>query len=116
MRELIGSHELALLILTDTVAAPVSPKIILAMRNDIYNYAARAEWLGVGICGNRSVAPGLHDEEFAQTLTKIVGTGNETLSFRSAAKCLGEDCEKYGGSVLACEQALELIHASDWRY
>jgi hypothetical protein len=51
--------------------------------------------------------------EFGQALTKIVGNGNEALSFRAAANALAEDCRKYGGRVLACEKVLELTHTSE---
>jgi len=83
------------------------PQIVLAMWHDTYGYATRVEWLGVGINGNRSVAPGVDAAEFGQALTRIVGTGNEALSFRAAANALAEDCRRYEGRVLACEKVLE---------
>ena len=85
----------------------------MAQWYDTYDYARRIEWMGVGIYGNRRVAPRVEAEEFGQALTRIVGTGTEAESFRTAAKALVGDCNKYRGRELACEKILELTHYSE---
>ncbi|KAK0220219.1 hypothetical protein IW262DRAFT_1383384 [Armillaria fumosa] len=83
------------------------PQIILPAWYDCYEYAARIEWLGVGIHGNKSAGSGIEAVELGRALTRIVGDGDEAERFRAVAKELGEDTRRYSGRVMACDKLLE---------
>lgn len=72
------------------------------------DYAARVEWLGIGVYGNKKSAPGVEASELVRALIRIVGEGDEAARFRAAAKSLAEDTRKYSGQVMACDKIMEL--------
>ena len=89
------------------------PQVVVAQWYDTYEYAARVEWLGIGIYGNPNAAPGVDGAEFGQALMRIIGAGKEAKGFRAAAKALEEICQKTGGRVLACDKILEMTYQSE---
>lgn len=72
------------------------------------NYAARIEWLGIVIHGNKNVTSGIEAIELGRALIRIVGDGDEAVRFRAVAKELGEDTQRYSGRVIAYDKILEL--------
>lgn len=72
------------------------------------DYAARVEWLGIGIYGNKKSAPRVEASELSRALTKVIGGGDEAVRFRAAAKSLAEDTRNYSGQVMACDKIMEL--------
>jgi len=79
------------------------PHLVLPVWFDTYDFAGKAEYLGVGIYGSRSTAPHIGAEEFAKALNAIVGSGPKADAMRGRAKELGEDCARSEGRVVACE-------------
>ena len=71
------------------------PQVILAQWCDLYDNANRAEYRGIGIYGNRSVAPDIDADEFPVALSRVVGNGPEAEGYRSAG-CV----EQLGGEEL----------------
>ncbi|KAK0196224.1 putative UDP-glucoronosyl and UDP-glucosyl transferase [Armillaria mellea] len=84
------------------------PQIVLPMWYDCYDYAARVEWLGIGIYGNKKSAPGVEASELSGALTRVIGGGDEAARFRATAKSLAEDIRNYTGQVMACDKIMEL--------
>ncbi|PBK62377.1 UDP-Glycosyltransferase/glycogen phosphorylase [Armillaria solidipes] len=84
------------------------PQVVLPMWYDCYDYAARIEWLGIGIYGNKKSAPRVEASELSRALIKVIGGGDEAARFRAAAKSLAEDTRNYSGQVMACDKIMEL--------
>src|ERR1700712_967395 len=58
------------------------PQIILPIWADLYDYAIRTEWLGVGIWASRRTAPSWTSEEIGQAFLRAIGNGEEAKSMR----------------------------------
>ncbi|KAI8936459.1 hypothetical protein NX059_006865 [Plenodomus lindquistii] len=56
----------------EALAAGV-PQVICPRWLDTYEFATRAEWLGVGMIGNKSAAPGLIGKELAVAIESVIG-------------------------------------------
>lgn len=50
------------------------PQVLLPQWFDCYDFASRAEWLGIGVYGNRAVAPHVEAEEFGRALIRATNT------------------------------------------
>ena len=80
------------------------PQIILATWFDTYEYAARIEYLGIGIYGNKTAAPGASTEEFGNALSAILlDKSDKSQRMHERAKTLGDLCQKSGGRKYACD-------------
>ena len=78
--------------------------MVLGAWADTYDCAARTEYLGIGIWGNRKRAPYIEAKEFEKALSKAVD--DEGIKKRVAE--LRSVCEKAGeGRVNACNRVLE---------
>jgi UDP:flavonoid glycosyltransferase YjiC (YdhE family) len=78
------------------------PQLVLAQWYDTYDYACRAKYLGIGVYGNRSVAPFVNSAEFRQALITVVGNQSQSASaMKERARSLGEVCKRSGGRALA---------------
>lgn len=85
------------------------PQIILAQWFDLYEMATRAEYRGIGIFGNRNVAPDIETVEFGTSIARLVNPGKESEGFRMRAQQTGELCRKAGGKRAAVDKVLEII-------
>ncbi|KAI9713657.1 MAG: hypothetical protein M1812_006629 [Candelaria pacifica] len=88
------------------------PQIILPMWLDLYDFAERAEYLGVGLMGNRRAAPTVDPVELSDVLLTVVGQeGKEetSIAMRDRAKVLAKIAQQKGGRGLACEAILSRI-------
>ena len=85
------------------------PQIILAQWYDLYDMAIRAEYRGIGIYGNRNVAPDIEAVEFGTAIWRLVRPGEELEGFRTRAKAVAEVCRKAGGKRTAVDKLLEII-------
>ncbi|KAF5382861.1 hypothetical protein D9757_007252 [Collybiopsis confluens] len=93
----------------EAVSAGV-PHVILPVWYDTYDYATRAEWLGIGIWGSRRRAPKAESSEFGQALLRVAGLSLEAEGFRAKAKRLAESCKtRYTGRVLAADEVLKML-------
>ena len=73
---------------------------------DLYDYAARAEYLGIGIYANKLVAPSVDATEFGAALVAVLKPGS---TYSQKARALGKVCEeKCGGSDMGARRLLEV--------
>ena len=86
------------------------PQIILAQWYDLYDMAVRAEYLGIGIYGNKNVAPEIEAVEFGAAVARLVRPGRESEGFRTRAKDVAEACRKAGGKRAAVDKLMEIIN------
>lgn len=85
------------------------PQVILAQWYDLYEMAARVEYLGIGIYGNKSVAPGIEALEFGTAVARLVRPGKELEGFRTRAKVVAEACRKAGGKKTAVDKLMKIV-------
>ena len=95
--------------LTYTLCRAGLPQIILAQWYDLYDMAVRAEYLGIGIYGNKSVAPDIEAVEFGTAVARLIQPGKESERFRTRAKAVAEACRKAGGKKTAVDKLIEII-------
>ena len=72
----------------------------LARLYDLYDNANKAEYRGIGIYGNRSLALDTDVDEFAAALSWVVGTGPKIKGYRSSALGISGLCRAAGGEEL----------------
>jgi UDP:flavonoid glycosyltransferase YjiC (YdhE family) len=82
--------------------------VVLPMWVDLYDYATRVEWLGIGVWGNKASAPNWTAEELSDAFLKVLGNDTEAISMRERAKELGELFQSKPGSVCAAEELVKL--------
>lgn len=80
------------------------PQIVLAQWYDTYDFAARAEFLGIGVYGNKSVAPGVEKEELARALKSSIEE-----SVKEKVGRLKEICRSSGGRKGAADTIVGLV-------
>ena len=85
------------------------PQIILAQWYDLYDMAVRAEYVGIGIYGNRSVAPEIDGTEFGAAISRLLSPSGEAKKFALKAKEIGEICRGAPGKKGAVSKILELV-------
>ena len=86
------------------------PQIILAQWYDLYDMAVRAEYRGIGIYGNKKVAPDIEAVEFGAAVARLIQSGNESEGFRTRAKAVAEACRKAGGRKAAVDKLVEIMN------
>ena len=75
--------------------------------------AVRAEYRGIGIYGNKNVAPDIEAVEFGTAVARLVQPGKESEGFRTRAKAVAEACRKAGGKRTAVDKLIEIIEANE---
>ena len=104
------SSESSFTYLSDTVAADRYrngvPHVVLPAWQDCYENAARAEWLGIGVYGNKTRAPNINDRELSKALMS-------DRSYKEKALDLAKLCQKKEGRVAAAEKIVELARNPD---
>ena len=80
---------------------------------DLYEMAVRAEYRGIGIYGNRNVAPDIETVEFGAAVTRLVRPGRESEGFRTRAKAVAEVCRRAGGRRTAVDKLIEIIEGKE---
>ncbi|KAH0828098.1 glycosyltransferase family 1 protein [Lanmaoa asiatica] len=84
------------------------PHIVLPVWYDTFHYASRAEFLDIGIFGNKTCAPSVRADEFGRALLRITGNTEEAINFKMSAERLKERCRVNGnGRELACGAILK---------
>jgi UDP:flavonoid glycosyltransferase YjiC (YdhE family) len=83
------------------------PQTILAQWFDLYDMAVRAEYVGIGIYGNQSVAPEIDVTEFGAAVSRLLVPG-EAEKFARKAKEVGEACKMAPGKKGVAAKILEL--------
>ena len=72
--------------------------------------ATRAEYRGIGVFGNKSVAPDFETFEFGAAVARLITPGKESEGFRARAQQIGELCRKAGGKRAAVDKMLENMY------
>ena len=71
------------------------------------------EYRGIGIHGNKNVAPDIEAGELGAAVGKLVRPGKESEGFRTRAKAVGELCRKAGGKRAAVDKLLEIVEGRE---
>ena len=69
----------------------------------------RAEYRGIGIFGNKNVAPDFEAVELGSAIARLVKPGRESEGFRTRAQRIGELCRAAGGKRAAVDKILEIV-------
>ncbi|KAL4899849.1 hypothetical protein BDW74DRAFT_106774 [Aspergillus multicolor] len=85
------------------------PHVVLPAWQDCYENAARAEWLGIGVYGNKSRAPDISGAELSKALTKVLSN----KSYLEKAAKLQKLCQVKEGRVEAAERIADLAARPD---
>lgn len=80
------------------------PHVILPAWQDCYENAARAEWLGIGVYGNRSRAPSIDGKELSRALLKVMNN----KSYKDKSVEMSKLCHKKEGRVAGAEKIVEI--------
>ncbi|EDO01043.1 hypothetical protein SS1G_03517 [Sclerotinia sclerotiorum 1980 UF-70] len=84
------------------------PQVVLPMWVDLYDFAIRVEFLGVGVWGSRGVAPYWKAEELSSVFLKLVGDSEEAISMRKRALELSRPWKEKPGRVTAAHELAKL--------
>jgi UDP:flavonoid glycosyltransferase YjiC (YdhE family) len=84
------------------------PQIVLPMWLDLYDYATRVEWLGVGVWGNKVAAPDWKAEELSSAFLKVLADDEEARAIRQRAEQLGDLFRDTPGQDCAAEELAKL--------
>lgn len=68
---------------------------------DTYDYARQAEWLGVGVWGNKQHAPFVNAEELSDSIFHVLADHDEGRSIRRKASDLAASFSRPGRDVAA---------------
>jgi UDP:flavonoid glycosyltransferase YjiC (YdhE family) len=81
------------------------PQIVLPAWFDCYQTGPKAEYLGIGVCGNRESAPEVGERGFLEALQKVV----DDQEMRARAEKLGKMCRsRRSGREKACDVIAEV--------
>ncbi|KAE8451625.1 hypothetical protein EG329_003082 [Mollisiaceae sp. DMI_Dod_QoI] len=84
------------------------PQIILPLWVDLYDYATRVEYLGIGIFGSSTSAPNWTSHELTTAFMRALDGGQESVRMRENARVLGELARKAGGRFRAAKEISKL--------
>ncbi|RHZ55047.1 glycosyltransferase family 1 protein [Aspergillus thermomutatus] len=85
------------------------PQVILPVWFDTYEFAARVEWLKIGIWANRKTAPAINGKHLGRSLIRILASNDSPKIFANA-KVLASLLGPREGRVVACEKIIEFIN------
>lgn len=81
------------------------PQVVLPLWFDTYDFAARTEYLRLGIWGNKKHAPDVEERELGSAMILAVGEAGRLM--RDNARLLGEEVKMTRGRSLAADKILE---------
>ncbi|UNI13378.1 hypothetical protein JDV02_000127 [Purpureocillium takamizusanense] len=85
------------------------PQVILPVWGDTYDFAKRAEWLGIGKFGNPRHAPDVDARELGRNLEKVL-FGPRAQGIKEKAQRLADLCRDGGGGRrIAAEHILQML-------
>jgi 2-acylglycerol O-acyltransferase 1 len=76
---------------------------------DCYENAARAEWLGIGVYGNKTRAPNISAKELSKALLKVMNN----KSYKDKSVEFSRLCHTKGGRVTGAEKIVEIAQNPD---
>ncbi|KAI4716246.1 UDP-glucoronosyl and UDP-glucosyl transferase family protein [Aureobasidium sp. EXF-10727] len=87
------------------------PQVVLPVWIDTYDFAIRAEYLGIGVWGNRVAAPYAEGSELGKALVQVVdGDGSAAMSAK--ARQIAVPFQERPGRQVAYEKVVEILGAS----
>ncbi|MCJ1306439.1 hypothetical protein MMC25_000081 [Agyrium rufum] len=92
----------------ETVKAGV-PHVVLPVWFDTYDYANRAEYLGIGIWASKKTAPRIYCNELTNALSIILEDDERGRSIRAKAAELGVFCQKTEGREVAADKVMAML-------
>ncbi|KAM3558784.1 hypothetical protein ARSEF4850_004444 [Beauveria asiatica] len=81
------------------------PQVILPVWGDTYDFAKRAEWLGIGKFGSWNHAPKVEANELGRVLKQVV-LGPQSSKFQAKARELAALCRQDGGGRRTAAQTI----------
>lgn len=81
------------------------PQVVLPVWFDTYDFAARVEYLGIGVYGNRNTAPAVSGIELGCALNRVLASGESEVMLQKA-KMIASKLGPVEGRVVACEEIL----------
>lgn len=78
---------------------------------DLYDYATRVEWLGIGVWGNEKSAPNWTAEELGNAFLKAFGDDEAAVSMRKKAGELGRFSQSSPGRVTSAREIAKLAQS-----
>ena len=88
------------------------PQVILPCWMDTFDFANRAEYLGIGVYGSKYHTPRVETKELAAALVKVFSDTEEAASMRRKAKELQVVAAKYGGRAKAADTIVDIMEYS----
>jgi predicted GTPase len=76
---------------------------------DLYDFATRVEYLGVGLWPSKTSAPGWDATALGVAMVKVVEDNETSRAMRRIANELRETCQKNQGRRVAARKILEMI-------
>ena len=93
--------------LTLTFHSAGVPQVVLPLWFDLYNYAATAEYRGIGVWPGRETAPVWDADSLGRGFIQaLVGASSESL--RKNAKELANLARQYGGRNMAAQEIVSI--------
>ncbi|GAQ06596.1 hypothetical protein ALT_3917 [Aspergillus lentulus] len=86
------------------------PQVILPTWFDTYDFAARVEWLKIGVWANRKTAPAINGKHLGRALIRVLASNDSPRIFANA-NALAAQLGPQEGRVVACEKIIEVIKA-----
>ena len=108
----VSSHHYVKSLLIGDFTRTGVPQVICPLWLDCLDYAARVEWLGIGIDANRKVGYPIEAVELGLAMAKVVGhPGHFALSDSMCARAreIAESSQRYGGSRAAADKVLDIL-------
>ena len=78
---------------------------------DLYDFATRVEYLGIGVWGNPKSAPNWTAEELGTAFLKVLGDSDASTSMRKRAQELGKTYQSKPGRNTAAREIAKLAHS-----
>jgi hypothetical protein len=78
---------------------------------DLYDFAMKIEWLGIGIWASRQTAPSWTSKEVGAAFLRAFGDGEEAISMRKRASELSALTEKTPGRIVAARKIVEVLNS-----
>ncbi|RDW90469.1 glycosyltransferase family 1 protein [Aspergillus mulundensis] len=84
------------------------PQIVLPVWFDTYDFAARVEYLGIGVWGSKTSAPAVNVPELGKAFLTVLHS-EDCTTIRDNAKAIASKLGSSEGRVVACEKIIEML-------
>jgi UDP:flavonoid glycosyltransferase YjiC (YdhE family) len=87
------------------------PQVILPVWYDTYDFACRAEYLGIGVWGSRKAAPAVNGPELGQALVQVLAS-DQSMAMQDKAKTIASQLGPKEGRIIACDKIISILTES----